>query len=76
MMPNESAGIASSHLRWLADDGGRFHQPERALHWQNNLYHTTTLWWSPSLKWSILQWLEEPGKPSQAGGYNWALPPE
>jgi hypothetical protein len=25
------------------------------------------------LKWSILQWLEEPGKPSQAGGYNWAL---
>jgi hypothetical protein len=41
--------------------------------WQNNLYHTTTLWWSPSLKWTILQWPEELGKPSQAGGYNWAL---
>jgi hypothetical protein len=42
-------------------------------YWENKLYHTTTLWWSPSLKWSILQWPEEPGKPSQAGGYNWAL---
>jgi hypothetical protein len=42
-------------------------------YWQNKLYHTTTLWWSPSLKWTILQWPEEPGKPSQAGGYNWAL---
>ena len=42
-------------------------------YWQSKLYHTTTLWWSPSLKWTILQWPEEPGKPSQAGGYNWAL---
>jgi hypothetical protein len=42
-------------------------------YWQNNLYHTTTLWWSPSLKWTILQWPEEPGKPSQVGGYNWEL---
>jgi hypothetical protein len=42
-------------------------------YWQGKLYHATTLWWSPSLKWSILQWPEEPGKPSRAGGYNWAL---
>jgi hypothetical protein len=42
-------------------------------YWQNKLYHTTTLWWSPSLKWTILQWPEESGKPAQAGGYNWAL---
>jgi hypothetical protein len=42
-------------------------------YWENNLYRTTTLWWSPSFKWSILQWIEEPGKPSQAGGFNWAL---
>jgi hypothetical protein len=42
-------------------------------YWQDKLYHTTTLWWSPSLKWSILQWPEQPGKPSRAGGYNWAL---
>ena len=42
-------------------------------YWQNNLYHTTTLWWSPSLRWTILQWPEEPGKPSQVGGYNWEL---
>ena len=42
-------------------------------YWQNNLYHTNTLWWSPSLKWTILQWPEEPGKPSQVGGFNWEL---
>jgi hypothetical protein len=42
-------------------------------YWQNNLYHTTTLWWSPSLRWTILQWPEEPGKASQVGGYNWEL---
>ena len=42
-------------------------------YWQNKLYHTTTLWWSPSLKWPILQWPEEPGKPARAGGFNWAL---
>jgi hypothetical protein len=42
-------------------------------YWQNNLYHTTTLWWSPSLRWTILQWPEEPGRPSQVGGYNWEL---
>ena len=42
-------------------------------YWQGHLYHTTTLWWSPSLKWTILQWPEEPGKPAKAGGYNWKL---
>ena len=42
-------------------------------YWKNNLYHTTTLWWSPSLRWTILQWPEEPGKPSHVGGYNWEL---
>jgi len=42
-------------------------------YWQGKLYHTTTLWWSPSLKWNILQWPEEPGKPSRPGGFNWAL---
>jgi hypothetical protein len=42
-------------------------------YWQNNLYHSTTLWWSPSLKWTILQWPEEPGEPSQVGGNNWEL---
>lgn len=42
-------------------------------YWQNKVVHTTTLWWSPSLKWTILQWAEQPGRPSQAGGYNWGL---
>ena len=42
-------------------------------YWQNRLVHVTTLWWSPELKWTILQWPEEPGKPSRAGGYNWGL---
>jgi hypothetical protein len=42
-------------------------------YWQNNLCYTTTLWWSPSLRWTILQWPEQPGKPSQTGGYNWGL---
>lgn len=42
-------------------------------YWQNRLVHTTTLWWSPKLKWTILQWPEEPGKPSRAGGFNWGL---
>lgn len=42
-------------------------------HAQHVLYHSTTLWWSPSLKWSLLQWIEKPGKPSQAGGLNWKL---
>ena len=42
-------------------------------YWQNRLVHTTTLWWSPKLKWTILQWPEQPGKPSRAGGYNWGL---
>jgi hypothetical protein len=42
-------------------------------YWQNKLYRTTTLWWSPSLKWTILQWPEEPGKVSQVGGFNWEL---
>jgi len=45
----------------------------KIYYWQNKLHHTTTLWWSPSLKWTILQWPEEPGKPARAGGYNWAL---
>ena len=40
---------------------------------QNSLYHTTTLWWSPELKWTIRQWPEERGKISQVGGYNWEL---
>ena len=43
------------------------------FYWEDKLYHTTTLWWSPSLKWTILQWPEEPGKPAKAGGYNWKL---
>ena len=42
-------------------------------YWQGKLYHTTTLWWSPSLRWVILQWPEEPGKRSRPGGFNWAL---
>ena len=42
-------------------------------YWQNRLYYITTLWWSPSLKWTIRQWPEEPGKPSQVGGFNWEL---
>ncbi|KWV59817.1 hypothetical protein AS156_30295 [Bradyrhizobium macuxiense] len=45
----------------------------KEYYWQNKLYHTTTLWWSPSLKWTILQWPEEPGKASRVGGYNWEL---
>ncbi|THD49380.1 MAG: hypothetical protein E8A46_20325 [Bradyrhizobium sp.] len=40
---------------------------------ENILYHTTTLWWSPTLKWTVRQWPEEPGKISQVGGYNWEL---
>src|SRR5882672_1906894 len=32
MMPNESAGVVISDLCRLAGNGGRFHQPERALH--------------------------------------------
>lgn len=42
-------------------------------YWQNRLIHTTTLWWSPSLKYLILQWPEQPGKVSRAGGFNWGL---
>jgi hypothetical protein len=36
-------------------------------------YYTTTLWWSPTLKWTVMQWPEEPGKISQVGGTNWEL---
>jgi hypothetical protein len=43
------------------------------FYWEGKLFHTTTLWWSPSLKWVILQWPEEPGKPAKSGGYNWKL---
>jgi hypothetical protein len=42
-------------------------------YWEGKLYHTTMLWWSTSLKWTILQWPEEPGKPAKAGGFNWKL---
>ena len=42
-------------------------------YWQGKLYHTTTVWWSPSLRWVILQWPEEPGTPSRPRGFNWAL---
>jgi hypothetical protein len=42
-------------------------------YWQGQIYHTTTLWWSPALKWTILQWPEEPGKVATAGGFNWKL---
>jgi hypothetical protein len=42
-------------------------------YWQNRLIRTTTLWWAPSLKYLILQWPEEPGKVSRAGGFNWGL---
>jgi hypothetical protein len=40
---------------------------------ENSLAYTTTLWWSPSLKWVILQWPEQTGMPSRAGGFNWGL---
>jgi hypothetical protein len=36
-------------------------------YWQDSLCYTTTVWWSPALKWVILQW------PEQAGGYKWGL---
>ena len=42
-------------------------------YWLNRVVHTTTLWWAPSLKYVILQWPEQPGKISRAGGYNWGL---
>jgi hypothetical protein len=42
-------------------------------YWQNSLCYTTTLWWSPLLKWTILQWPEQPGRPSRTGGLNWGL---
>jgi hypothetical protein len=42
-------------------------------YWQNRLISTTTLWWSRSLKYLILQWPEKPGEVSRAGGYNWGL---
>jgi hypothetical protein len=32
-----------------------------------SLCYTTTLWWSPSLKWVILQW------PNHPSGYKWGL---
>lgn len=41
--------------------------------WQGRLNYTTTLWWSPALKWTIRQWPEEPGKPARTGGFNWSL---
>jgi hypothetical protein len=45
----------------------------KEYYWQDRLVHTTTLWWSPALKYLILQWPEDPGKVSRAGGYNWGL---
>lgn len=42
-------------------------------HWQDKLVYRTTLWWSPVLRWTILQWPEEVGKVSRTGGYNWGL---
>lgn len=42
-------------------------------YWHDRLVYTTARWWSPSLKWTILQWTEEFGQPSRAGGYNWGL---
>jgi len=45
----------------------------KTYYWENSLCYTTTLWWSSSLKWTILQWPEQPGRPSQAGGLNWGL---
>ncbi|QPF87553.1 hypothetical protein IC762_15230 [Bradyrhizobium genosp. L] len=45
----------------------------KEYYWQGRLYHTTTLWWAPSLRWVILQWPEEPGKIARPGGLNWAL---
>jgi hypothetical protein len=46
---------------------------KKNYYWQNELAYTTTLWWSPSLKWTILQWPEEVGKPARTGGNNWGL---
>jgi len=42
-------------------------------YWQQKLYRTTALWWSPSLQWTIRQWPEEPGKVSEVGEFNWEL---
>jgi hypothetical protein len=45
----------------------------KKYYWQNKLIATTTLWWSPSLQYLILQWPEKPGVVSRAGGFNWGL---
>ncbi|MGJ4941828.1 hypothetical protein ACQR1W_14730 [Bradyrhizobium sp. HKCCYLS1011] len=45
----------------------------KTYYWQGRLAYTTTLWWSPALKWTIRQWPEEPGKIARTGGFNWSL---
>lgn len=46
---------------------------KKDYYWRGKLVNTTMLWWSPSLKWTILQWPEQVGKPALAGGNNWGL---
>jgi hypothetical protein len=43
------------------------YQIKKNYYCQGSLCYTTTLWWSPALKWVILQW------PYHPGGYKWGL---
>jgi hypothetical protein len=42
-------------------------------YWQDAPYYTRTLWWSPSLKWSIAQRMQDWTNSPDFVGYNWAL---